>query len=243
LLEAVAVVPGSIEIPLLEELAGEDMGHLAECLASGMLVPTGLGVGFRHELARLAIERSLAPDHRISLNEEALRALADQPPDRQDPSALAHHADAAGNASAVMRFAPAAAARAAAVGAHREAAEQYARALSYHVTEDGERLTLLDGYATEATLNGRYAEALEARQQAVALARLLGDRLRLGENLARIMLAAISLGLNDLAEETGREAIDVLEELPAGRELALAYTNQGGLRMLSRDNEDGVRWG
>jgi DNA-binding CsgD family transcriptional regulator len=142
-----------------------------------------------------------------------------------------------------MRFAPAAAARAAAVRAHREAAEQYARALSYHVEDDDQRLSLLEGYATEATLSGRYTEALEARQQAVALSRSLGDRLRLGENLARIMLAAISLGLNDLAEETGREAIDVLEELPAGRELALAYTNQGGLRMLSRDNEDGVRWG
>jgi DNA-binding CsgD family transcriptional regulator/tetratricopeptide (TPR) repeat protein len=243
LLEAVAVVPGSIEIWLLEELAGDDMSHLAECLASGMLVPTDAGVGFRHELARLALERSLTLDRRISLNEEALRALADQPPRRQDPSALAHHADAAGNAAAVMRYAPAAAARAAAVGAHREASEQFARALSYHVTDDAERLSLLDGYATEAVLTGRYAEALEARQRAVALARALDDRLRLGENLARVMLAAIALGLNDLAEEAGHEAVEVLEELPPGRELALAYTNQGGLRMLSRDNDDGVRWG
>jgi DNA-binding CsgD family transcriptional regulator len=243
LLEAVAVVPGTTEIWLLEELAGDDMGHLAECLASGMLLATDLGVGFRHELARIAIERSLTPDRRISLNEGALRALTDQPPERRDASALAHHADAAGNAAAVMRFAPDAAARAAAVGAHREAAEQYARALSYHVTEDAERLALLDGYATAAGLTGRYTEALEARQQAVALARALGDQLRLGENLARVMLAAISLSLNDLAEGAGREAIEVLEKLPPGRELALAYVNQGGLRMLSRDTDDGVRWG
>src|SRR5919106_1428679 len=62
LLDAVAVVPGSVEISLLEELAGEDMGHLAECLSTGMLTPTGAGVGFRHELARLAIERALTPD-------------------------------------------------------------------------------------------------------------------------------------------------------------------------------------
>jgi DNA-binding CsgD family transcriptional regulator/tetratricopeptide (TPR) repeat protein len=243
LLEAVAVVPGSIELWLLGELAGDDMGHLAECLASGMLVPTDLGVGFRHELARLAIERSLTPDRRISLNEEALRALAEQPPDRLDPSALAHHADAAGNAAAVICFAPAAAARAAAVGAHREAAEHYARALSYHLAEDAERLSLLDGYATEAVLTGRYAEALEARQRAIALARSLGDGLRLGENLALVLSAAIALGLNDLAEAASREAIDVLEKLPPGRELALAYTNQGGLRMLGRDNDEGVRWG
>lgn len=56
-------------------------------------------------------------------------------------------------------------------------------------------------------------------------------------------LAAISLGLNNLAEEASREAITVLEELPPGRELALAYAFQGILRMLSRDNAEGVRWG
>jgi DNA-binding CsgD family transcriptional regulator/tetratricopeptide (TPR) repeat protein/GTPase SAR1 family protein len=242
LLEAVAVVPGSIEMWLLDDLGGEDVGYLAECLASGMLSPTGAGVGYRHELARLAIEHSLAPDRRFALNEAALRALSELPADQQDLSALAHHADAAGNAAAVLRFAPAAAARATAVGAHREAAEQYARALSYHVTEDAERLSLLEGYATAAALNGRYAEALEARQQAVALARALDDGLRLGDNLARVLLAAISLGLNNLAEETSREAIEVLEPLPPGRELALAYAYQGYLRMLSRDNDEGVRW-
>jgi DNA-binding CsgD family transcriptional regulator len=243
LLDAVAVVPGSIEIWLLEELAGDDIGHLAECLASGMLTPTGAGVGFRHELARLAIEKSLAPDRRISLNEAALRALADESSERRDLSALAHHADAAGNAAAVLRFAPEAARRASEVGAHREAADQYARALSYHVTDDAERLSLLEGYATETALTGRYTDSIEARQQAIALARTLGDRARLGENLARLPAAAISLGLNDLAEETNREAIEILEELPPGRERALAYAYQGYLRMLSRDNEEGVRWG
>ena len=79
LLDAVAVVPGSVEIWLLEELAGEDMTHLAECLASGMLTPSSLGVGFRHELGRLAIEHALTPDRRIGSNEAALRALAARP--------------------------------------------------------------------------------------------------------------------------------------------------------------------
>jgi DNA-binding CsgD family transcriptional regulator/tetratricopeptide (TPR) repeat protein len=242
LLEVVAIVPGSIELELLETLAGEDMRHLAECLASGMLTPTGAGVGFRHELARLAVERSLTPDRRIALNEEALAALSALPPEQQDPSALAHHADAAGNAEAVMRFAPVAAERAAALAAHREAAEQYARALSYHPTPDHERLTLLEGYAVESGLTGRYTDALEARRDAVALARGLGDLLRLGENLARLQAGAISLGLNEIAEEGTREAIEILEQLPPGRELAFAYTSQGALRMLSRDNLDGVRW-
>ncbi len=243
LLDAVAVVPGSVEIWLLEELAGDDMAHFAECLASGMLTPSSLGVGFRHELGRLAIEHALTPDRRIGLNEGALRALAARPEEGRDLSALAHHADAAGNGEEVLRFAPAAAARASAVGAHREAAEQYARALSYHVAADHDRLSLLEGYATETTLTGRYAESVETRNEAIAIARALDDRLRLGENLARLPTATIPVGLNEVAENANREAIEILEELPPGRELATAYGFRGYLRMLSRDNAEGVRWG
>jgi ATP/maltotriose-dependent transcriptional regulator MalT len=241
LLEAVAVVPGSVEVWLLEELAGEDFTHLAECLASGMLTPTRTGVGFRHELGRLAIEHELTPDRRISLNEQAFRALVAHLPD--DVSALAHHADAAGNSEAVLRFAPAAARRASEVGAHREAAEQYARALSYHSDADQTRLALLEGYAWETGLTGRYDDSLEARQEAIALARALHERLRLGENLAWLPMPAVALGRNELAEEASREAIEILDELPPGRERAFAYAYQGSLRMLSRDNADGVRWG
>jgi hypothetical protein len=217
LLDAVAVVPGSVEISLLEELAGQDMGHLAECLSSGMLTPAGAGVGFRHELARLAIEHELAPDRRISLNEKAFRELAVHSPD--DLGALAHHADAAGNSEAVLRFAPAAAKRASEVGAHREAAEQYARALSYHVAEDAARLSLLEGYALETGLIGRYADALEVRQEAVALARALDDALRLAENLARLPMAMISLGLNDAAR-LGNRRVESRASSPRARSRA-----------------------
>ncbi len=133
--------------------------------------------------------------------------------------------------------------RASAVGAHREAAEQYARALSYHAAADHDRLSLLEGYATETTLTGRYAESVETRHEAIAIARALDDQLRLGENLARLPAATIAVGLNEAAENANREAIEILEELPPGRELAIAYGFRGYLRMLSRDNADGVRWG
>ena len=244
LLDAVAVTPGSVEIWLLEEIAEDDFTHLAECLASGMLTPTPSGVGFRHELGRLAIEHALARRSPYLAERDGVPCTRARPADAQDLSALAHHADAAGNADAVLRFAPAAASRASAVGAHREAAEQYARALSYHAAgRSAIDSALLEGYARETTLTGRYAESVEARQEAIAIARALDDRLRLGENLARLPAATISFGLNDVAEDANREAIEILEELPPGRELALAYAFQGWLRMLNRDNAEGVRWG
>ena len=132
LLGAVAVSQPHAELWLLDALAGEDeLACLDECLGSGMLTPTADGVAFRHELARMAIEETLAPHRRAALHRAALAALAAPPAGAPEPARLAHHAEAAGDAGAVLRFAPEAAARADSVGAHREAAAQYARALRF----------------------------------------------------------------------------------------------------------------
>ncbi len=52
LLGAAAVVPARVELWLLEAVAREDLGHLGECLSSGMLHSEGTLLAFRHELAR-----------------------------------------------------------------------------------------------------------------------------------------------------------------------------------------------
>src|SRR3954451_16503240 len=109
LLEAVAIVPPQAELSLLQALTGESAGALEECLTSGMLPSSQGAVAFRHELARLAIEESLAPDRRAALNRAALNALAAAPAGAVDLARVAHHAEAAGDGEAVLRFAPAAA--------------------------------------------------------------------------------------------------------------------------------------
>ena len=131
LLEAVAIAPPQAELWLLEALAGDAVDHLEECLTSGMLTPQPAAVAFRHELARRALEESLAPNVRVALHRAALDALADPPSGAPDLARLVHHAEAAADADAVLRFAPAAAARASVRGAHREAAAHYARALEH----------------------------------------------------------------------------------------------------------------
>jgi predicted ATPase len=131
LLEAAAVVPPPVELWLLEALAADVFDQLDECLTSGMLTASPGGVTFRHELARLAVEESLAPNRRVALHQKALAVLADPPSGPPELARLAHHAEEAGDGDAVLRFAPAAAARAASLGAHLEAAAQYARALRF----------------------------------------------------------------------------------------------------------------
>ncbi len=98
LLEAVAVVPGRVEIWLAERLAPDSISHLDECLESGVLRATPSGVEFRHELGRLAVEAAVSPDRRLQLNRTAFRAILEPPSGDPDLAALAHHAHAAGDA-------------------------------------------------------------------------------------------------------------------------------------------------
>jgi predicted ATPase len=118
-LDAVAVVSAQAELWLVEALAPGSLLALDECLASGVLVPSPAGVAFRHELARQAVEGSLGPGRRTRLHRRALAALAEPPNGEQDLARLAHHAEGAGDAGAVLRFALPAARKAAALGAHR----------------------------------------------------------------------------------------------------------------------------
>jgi predicted ATPase len=79
LLDPLGVIRPGADLSLLEALAGDAINQLDECLASGVAVPAGEGVAFRHELERMVIEESLAPHHRKALHARALEFLAQAP--------------------------------------------------------------------------------------------------------------------------------------------------------------------
>ena len=243
LLEAVAIAPPQVELWLLEALAGEMADRLEECLAAGMLRPQAGGVAFRHELARLAVEESLPLDVKVALHRKALAALEVPPDGAEDAARLAHHAEAAGEPQAVLRFAPAAGVRAASLGAHREAAAQYARALRFAegVPLDV-RAELLDRHADECWMIGEFTEAIEVHRQALECHRTLGDARRQGNSLRALSLLLWATGRRREAEDAGRDAVGVLEPLPPGRELALAYGALSRLCLYARDFEGAVAW-
>jgi DNA-binding CsgD family transcriptional regulator len=244
LLDVAALVPARAEVWLLEAVAPQEIEQLDACLASGMLRGNRDSVAFRHELARLAVESAVPPQRRRTLHAAILRALASPPVGSADPSRLAHHAEEAGDAAAVLQYAPGAARRAEAASAHREAFAQYARALRYAGDlERAERAELLAAYAHQAHVVGRFEESIAARGEAIELCRALGNARGEGENLARLIMPLVPVGRNAEAEEASIAAIDVLEKLPPGGELAVAYAAQAYMRMLVRDNYDGVFWG
>jgi len=244
-LEAVAIAPTSTDLPLLEALSGMADTRLDECLASGMLVAASDGtVSFRHELARLAIEASLTPHQKVALHRRALETLAARPRVSLDLARVAHHADAAADRDAVLRFAPAAGARAALVGAHREAAEQYARALRFSDgLEPDARAELLKRRSRECYLTDQVEEAIEALRSAVGCYRQLNDPRREGETLSSLSNIYWCPGRGAEAMHIGLQAVALLEPLDPGRELADAYRSIGFLHRWAGDHEAALEWG
>ncbi len=238
-LEAVAIATPHAELWLVEALSGEIDARLDECVASGMLVSADGSVAFRHELARLALEESVGTGRRLSLHRRALETLASRSDSDLNLARIAHHADAAGDREAVLRFAPAAGAHASSVGAHREAAEQYARALRYaEALPPGDVAELLKRRSRECYLTDQADEAIDALRRAADCYRELGDRAGEGETLAKLSNILWCPGRGEEARLTARQAIDLLEQLPPGRGLALAYANLAFVLAWAARNRD-----
>jgi DNA-binding CsgD family transcriptional regulator len=241
-LEAVAVGPPHVEMWLLDEVVPDEVVHLDACLVAGMLRGEGRRVSFRHELARLAVEQSMGPHRLVMLHRRILHALGHTPEGVPDPAQLAHHADAAGDADAVLRYARAAGERAASQGAHREAAAQYARALRYAGSLSPVELAgLLERCAQECYLTDQIDEAVAAQERALECYRALADRRSEGAALCRLSGILWCPGRIAESERAGSEAVDALACLDPGRELALAYANLAALAWWE-DAETAVAW-
>jgi DNA-binding CsgD family transcriptional regulator/tetratricopeptide (TPR) repeat protein len=244
LLEAVAVAPPQAELWLLQQVAPEAVDRVEECLGAGILVSGPGGAAFRHELARMAIEESVPLDRRVALHRGVLDALSARPEAASEPGRVAYHAEAAGDAEAVLRWSQLAAQRATAVGAHREAAAHYASALRFATGAARERLAdLLERRAYACYLTGQFAEAIDAEQRALECHRTLRDRLREGDALRSLSRLVRYVGRTEEAMVLGRAAVAVLEQLEPGRELAMASCNLSHLFMNIEDADQAVAWG
>jgi DNA-binding CsgD family transcriptional regulator/tetratricopeptide (TPR) repeat protein len=234
----VAVVPTRAE-PFL---AAADPAAVDECLARGVLTAVPDGLAYRHELLRRAVEEELSPVRRAALHARVLAALTDRP--GVDPARLVHHAHHAGDAPAVLRWAPVAARRAAEAGAYRQAAAHYATALP--VAGDrpaADRAALLEGYSDAAYHAGSTPEALEARHRALTLREAVGESGPIGDDLRWISRLSWWNGRPDEAMTTGRQAVEVLGSGPPSPALAAAYSNLSQLLMLANRRDAAIDWG
>jgi DNA-binding CsgD family transcriptional regulator/tetratricopeptide (TPR) repeat protein len=240
LLDSVAVAPPQAEVWLLESVSPQEFSALGECLNSGILARQNGSVAFRHELARLAVEESIAPDRALHLHRRTLSALAKPPYGSPDVTRLAHHADAANDSDAILRFGRAAGERASELGAHREAAAQFTRALRVAAAlPPTDHARLLSQLAHELLHISQVDKAIVAQERSIELYKQAGDDLNRADALRRVSRLYLCGARGLEAEKPIIEAIDLLEKMPETRELALAYS---GLVMfyMNHDNPDGT---
>lgn len=241
ILDAAAVAGPRIEPWLLQELTAAESGWIDECLATGVLCAQNGVFTFRHELAREAVLDALTPTKTMSLHRMVLQAL--QSRSSPDLARLAHHAEGAAYEEAVLELAPAAAREAAAKGAHRQAAQQFARALKFAIAPTAQRAALLDDYASECQLGGMVSDAIVARRSAVTLWQDLGERSKQAISLARLAHALVVSGKNAESEATMREAASLVADDSSGAAAVVVRRWAAHLRMLDRDVAQAIHEG
>ncbi|HXD08919.1 MAG TPA: LuxR C-terminal-related transcriptional regulator, partial [Anaerolineales bacterium] len=243
-LEAASIVPGRIEIQLLKSIVEPSVADIEECTERGLLRTDGHALFFRHELSRRALEDSLSSSRRQALHQRALEALRKRGENRVQLSQLVHHAALAGDAEAVLHFAPQAARQAAMVGVHLEAAAHYQTAMRYGDQLDpAEYAQLLENQAYECYVTSQTAEAIQARMQALGIWRQIQNPRQEGNNLRWLSRLYWVLGQQVPAARYAAEAIHLLETLPPGPELAMAYSNRAQLHMVADEVPETLEWG
>ena len=238
-LDAAALAGARVEFPLLESVTDCPPSAVDELLAAGLLTGDGVALKFRHEIARLAVQEAIPGHRRGLLHARILDALRRSGGD--DDAQMAFHAEGAGDGPAVLRYAPAAARRAAELGAHRAAAAQYERALRFSGGADTATAAgLYDAFGYEASLLDRMEDAVEARERALARWRQAGDPMREGETLRWLGCALSAASRGSEGRAVAAAAIALLEPLGPGPELASAYSSLAALRMVNYQHAEAI---
>jgi DNA-binding SARP family transcriptional activator/DNA-binding CsgD family transcriptional regulator/tetratricopeptide (TPR) repeat protein len=232
----VSVMPGSADPAVLAGSAAA----VETCLSRGVLVVSGDRVAYRHELLRRAVEESLSPVRRAELHAAVLAALDGT----ADPARLMHHARMAGDVPALLRLAPEAARRAAAVDARREAVEHLRTALP-HAGRLGPvaEATLRQEFAEQAWAAGLAEEGLPELERALAVWESGGDAERTGAALLLLNRIRWWTGDADGAWSACHRAVEVLETVAPGRHLAMAYSQLSARHMLANRPHQAIEWG
>ncbi|WP_062318593.1 ATP-binding protein [Demequina maris] len=237
---AAATLGTAADAALIAAVAGRDLDAVDLCLDDGVLVDRPEGIGFRHVLARQAVEAGLSALRARQLHRRALHEVSERTP--EDHRRIAHHAAGCGESATAALHATAAARQAARLGAHREAASQFRAALRHGVAGP-ERAGVFVALSYECYLTDQLPEAITARQHALELHELHDDRAAVGEDERWLSRLSWFLGRGYDAERYATRAIATLEPLGPSPALAMAFSNLAQLRMLAWDSAEAEAWG
>ena len=247
-LDAAAVVTPPVETWLLAEVAGSTPEHLDECVAAGMLrgaprrgrVPARAGPAGRR--ARGAA-RPAWPNCTGARSPRCWPA----PTAPTTPTRLAHHAEGAGDAAAVLAYASARpdAGRPRSGRTAPRPSSTTARCASPPGCRSAELADLLERHSYECYLTSRFDDAAASRERALACWRAARRPAPAGRRAALAVPARV-VPRRDRPRPSGlrpRRRSPCSRTLPPGPELAMAYSNLAQLRMLAGDAAATIHWG
>ena len=238
------VVGVRAETAVLLRLEGADAAALDECVSHGVLGHERMWVSFRHALVRDVVVAAMPPAAAARRHADVLRVLSGLPAVHQPFSRMAHHAEAAGDGGAVLRYAVAAGDAARRLKSHREAASQYALALRFSDGADAVlRAGLLEKSAYEYYLVDQIPDAMRTAARAVEAAQALGEPQRLARCLRALSRMVWSAGRRDEALSAAAQALAVVEHHPGGHEEAMAFSTWSTLMMVGDDAVAAIEWG
>lgn len=253
----VAAVLGLVQdLDMFERLVPSPAA-IDECVRFGMLTVDERGTRFRHELARDAVLSGLTPMQRRHVHAAIVAALETRfaagshgaeggddtgmPP--ESLAVLAHHADGAGDAARVLRYAVAAGRFAAGLNAFREARAQFARALVHADRLDRPALAdLYEAYAKASSATSHTEDALAARERYLELVQGGDDPARAALAMAALAKALWDVGRTHEADEQVDRACQAVAVLPESQAHAVVYGVMASLRMLDRDAPAAAHW-
>jgi DNA-binding CsgD family transcriptional regulator len=240
LLELVSVVPARVPTAMLDRLAPDWEVVLEPAERRGVIVLHDDAVAFRHELARVTVQRRLPA---VTARRLHARVLAVLERTGAEAARLVHHAAAAGDVDAIVRHAPEAARRARATDSHREAVAQYQRALRHADRFEVRDQALLQlGLARSAMASDQPQVSATAARAAVEAARRTGDDTLTAEALARLSRIESWTSHVRRAAAAADEAVRLLEPAGASATLALAQAARAWVALTTWDGEETVRW-
>ena len=249
LAEWVSISPGRTDSWVIDSMMGAHGAAIDEGVARGLLAAQGDAVSFRHELARLAVHSTLPAERARVMHGRVLQALEEHGAEhcadhRADLTQLVHHAALANDAAAVLKYAPMAAAQAARLGAHREAAAHLVAALRFRDSLPRiNQAQLFEQLAEEWGLTNQPLRAIEAGREALSLWRLEG-RIEAQARVVSLLTPEYRMAGNKLgADESIAAAIALLEPLPPSTHLAMAYAVRARLASNRGLDQETVEYG
>ncbi len=244
IVELVSIIPTRAERWLIDEIISDNYKALDECVNSGLLRFEDGSVSFKHELSRMAVEESLSESKRQFLNEKVLQLLLKQDKAENFYARIIHHAAKANNKKVIIDYAPDAAKQASLLGAHTLAANHYYNVLKFDdEIPAGKLLDIYEGRSSECFLTGQIQESIKAAEAVIRILKQYPDSKREGEIYRRLSRILWYDCQDEKGEEALNKAIEILETLPPGRQLAMAYSNKSQTYSIREEYDNTLSWG